>query len=50
MPMNIVINKMFVVLAFWKQSKDDIFSEEIPMELVAVGVAPLEWVIKQWNC
>ena len=50
MPMNIVINKMFVVLPFQQQSKDDIYSEEIPMELVAVGVVLLDCVIKEWNC
>lgn len=32
MPMNFVISKMFVVFLFKKQSKDDIYSKEIPME------------------
>lgn len=30
MPVNFVINKMFVVFLSKKQSKDDIYSKEIP--------------------
>jgi len=50
MPVKIAINGMFVVLLLQKQSKDDIYSEEIPVEFVAVGVALLDFVFKDDNC
>lgn len=42
MPVRIAISEMFVVLLLQKQSKDDIYSEEILVEFVAVGVALLD--------